>query len=245
MSSSSKVIGIIPARYESSRFPGKPLFLIAGKSLLQRTYENAEKSGAFDSLLIATDDPRIEEQARAFGADVVMTSKECPNGTQRLVEALEQRPSHDDDIILNVQGDIPTFEKEVIDAVVANLRDHPLEVMSTAATAITSEEEANSPSVVKCVLSKSGHALYFSRARIPYVQQTECPLYHHLGIYGFRKHFLLHYARLASTPLQQAEDLEQLKVLEQGYSIRVAVVESQSFGIDTPDDAKKLEEALQ
>lgn len=243
--SSKKVIGIIPARYDSTRFPGKPLVSIMGKPLIQRTWENAKKCTAFDDLIIATDDARIKDVAEAFGAKVVMTSPDHHTGTDRLAEVAKDIPAH---IVVNIQGDEPCLETKVMESVVEALQSDAGSVMSTAAIPITSEEMARNPSVVKCVLDKSGHALYFSRGLIPHTRDQkyhkEIQYYHHLGIYGFRKEFLLHYNKLEKTPLQMIEDLEQLKVLEHGYRIKVAIVNSKSIGVDTPEDIKKVEELL-
>lgn len=229
-----KVIGIIPARYESTRFPGKPLVDISGKTLIQRTYENAKRCETLDLVVVATDDERIAAEIRSFGGEVVITSKECPTGTERIAEALMQ--IGDAEIVVNVQGDEPTLEPDVIAKVVQVLQEDPESVMSTAVVKLK-DEEKNDPHVVKCVMDKEGHALYFSRSPIPFSKST---YYKHLGIYGFRKDFLLHYSELEPTPLQQAEDLEQLKVLEHGYKIHVAIVESNAIGIDTPEDIEKL-----
>jgi 3-deoxy-manno-octulosonate cytidylyltransferase (CMP-KDO synthetase) len=241
----SKIIGIIPARYGSKRFPGKPLADIDGKSLLQRTYENAVRCKIIDELYVATDDIRIAHHAEKFGAKAIMTSEMCPTGTERLVEALKSLKITDDDpIIVNVQGDIPLLEPAVFKAVVKLLQNHPLEVIATAVCPIESEAEADDPHIVKCVLDKTGHAMYFSRSKIPYSPIEGCPRYHHLGIYAYRYEFIRHYAKLEPTPLQRAEDLEQLKILEHGFRIKAALVESGSFGIDRPEDIEKMKQVL-
>jgi len=243
----ANVYGFIPARYQSSRLPGKPLVKLDGeKTLIQLTYENAAKCPYFDQLIVATDDKRIFDHVVAFGGKAVMTSVECPTGTDRLVEALEMDAFGDEQsIIINIQGDAPCLEPHIFSQVIRLLEDHPEDVMSTAAVPITSKEEALSPSIVKCVMDKNGHALYFCRGLIPTGSYNPDQVYyHHLGIYGFRKKFLLHYPSLSPTPLMLAEDLEQLKVLEHGYGIRIAVVESESFGVDTPQDVEKIKKLL-
>lgn len=265
-SSKQRVLGIIPARFGSTRFPGKPLALILGKTLLQRTYENALCCHLFESLVVATDDVRIYEHVREFGGNVVMTSLNCATGTDRLVEVLKNDSRFDDiEIIINVQGDEPCIDPKVIEQVIFALRDAPQAVMSTAAVKIESEEEACNSSTVKCVFDQVGNAIYFSRALIPSGHSlcfcSSTTYYKHIGIYGYRREFLLHYGELADTPLQLAENLEQLKVLEHGFRIKVAVIERPvidetvsedlkeilnhiSIGVDRPDDIQKVERLL-
>jgi len=248
MRSEVPIIGIIPARYGSCRFPGKPLAQIAGKSLIQRTYENAFHSDHFDHLIVATDDERIFEHVKDFNGEVVMTSINCPTGTDRVVEALQQLQFTHDSIIVNIQGDAPLLESKVVHEVIDLLRFDNQEVMATAVFPITSEDEARDPHVVKCVLDKSGRALYFSRGLIPHCGEAgyhpSAQYYHHLGLYAYRYDFLQQFVSLEPTPLQLAEDLEQLKALEYGFSIKVAIVESQSFGVDRPEDIKRVEKVL-
>jgi len=248
MTSDVPIIGIIPARYGSRRFPGKPLAQIAGKSLIQRTYENAVRSDRFDHLIVATDDQRIFDHVQQFDGEVIMTSADCPTGTDRVVEALRQLKFTPDSIIVNIQGDAPLLEASVVYEVIELLRQDEQEVMATAVFPITSEQEARDPHVVKCILDKTKHALYFSRGLIPYCGEdgysASAEYYHHLGLYAYRYEFLHTFVGLESTPLQLAEDLEQLKALEHGYAIKVAVVESQSFGVDRPEDIKRVEKVL-
>ncbi|NGX58069.1 MAG: 3-deoxy-manno-octulosonate cytidylyltransferase [Chlamydiae bacterium] len=241
----AQVIGIIPARYGSRRFPGKPLASIAGKSLIQRTYENAKKCSLFNHLIVATEDQRIYDHVLEFQGEVVMTSPDSPTGTERVVEALSQIQAPDDAIIVNIQGDVPLLETLVIEEVVNLLIQNEQEVMSTAVVPITQEAEALDPHIVKCILDKTNHALYFSRGLIPCGEfRQDVVYYHHLGIYAYRKEFVRHYMTLDPTPLQMAEDLEQLKVLEHGFRIKVAIVESTSFGVDRPQDIKRVEDNL-
>lgn len=244
-----KVIGIIPARFGSTRFPGKPLVKILDKSLIQRTYENAKKSARLHHLVVATDDLRILNHVRSFGGEAIMTSAHCQTGSDRLVEVLKQSyPLENDAIIINIQGDEPCIEIDVIDQVIEALAASPDAVMSTAVMKLESAEDASNSSTVKCVLDRNHYALYFSRALIPGGKslsfQDGVTYYKHLGIYGYRKDFLLKYAELEPTPLQLAEDLEQLKVLEHGYRIKAAIVNSRSIGVDTPEDTQKVEELL-
>jgi len=244
-----KIIGIIPARYGSTRFPGKPLAKIQGKTLIQRTYENARKCQSLDELAVATDDQSIYDHVTSFGGKAIMTSPECPTGSDRLVAAIENTPGFQEAaIVVNIQGDEPCLEPQVIDQVINALQNDSEAVMSTAIVKLTSEEEVLNPSVIKCVIDLKGHALYFSRALIPAGKtlkfRREANYYKHLGIYAYRREFLMHYAELSPTPLQLAEDLEQLKVLEHGYRIKTALVESSSIGVDHPEDIKKIEQLL-
>ncbi len=246
MTKLSRTIGMIPARYQSSRFPGKPLVIIAGKTLLQHTYENAKRSDCFDELIVATDDQRIFAHVGAFGGRAVMTSQDHLTGTDRLAEALAQCPDlHDASIVVNVQGDEPCVEAEMFRRLTNSIQIDPEAVMATAVTAITCETDLKDPSVVKCVFDQLGNALYFSRTAIPAcVGRAPQLVYRHIGIYAFRPDFLLRYGQLAATPLQLSEDLEQLKVLEHGYRIKVAIVTGESPGVNTPEDILKVEPLL-
>jgi len=242
-------LAIIPARYGSKRFPGKMLAPILGKSLIQHTYENAQRSPILKSIVIATDDVRIYDHVNAFGGKVVMTSPDCVNGTERLAEAYRSNFMHEPiDMILNIQGDEPCIDPEAMAATLAALAESQDAQMATAVTKITCAEDALSPSIVKCVINSSHHAVYFSRALIPNNQSgTYCPAhtyYRHLGIYAYRPKFLLNYASFKSMPLQMAEDLEQLKVLELGHKIKVAIVDSHLAGVDVPEDIHKIERLL-
>lgn len=244
-----KVVGIIPARYASTRFPGKPLVPILGKSLIQRTYENALRCSALEELIVATDDQRIFDHVQAFGGKAVMTSEDCPTGTDRLAEVLRHETSLKDvEVVMNVQGDEPCIDPKVIASVVKALQDNSEAAMSTAVTPIHSADEAHNPNVVKCVVDTRQFALYFSRALIPggriLKYQSAHPYYRHLGLYAYRREFLLHYADLAPTPLQQFEDLEQLKVLEHGYRIITVTVSGESMDVNAPEDIKKVEQLL-
>lgn len=243
-----KSIGIIPARYGSLRFPGKPLAMIQGKTLLQRTYENVANHPSLAHVVVATDDIRIIEHVSQFGGRAVLTSTGCISGTDRLAEAYSCNQDLNSDIIVNIQGDEPCLAEETIQKVIELLSSDESASMATAVTKITSEQEALNPSVVKCVFDKEGNALYFSRSLIPGnksgTYNKDTAYYKHLGIYAYRPEFLLHYAKLDKTPLQHTEDLEQLKVLELGYRIKVAIVESDSFGVDTPEDIHNIEKIL-
>lgn len=241
-------IGIIPARYGSTRFPGKPLVQILGKTLLQRTYENALRCTCLNQVVVATDDERIYDHVKSFGGNVVMTSSDCETGTDRIAEVVRNYPHLKSKIVINIQGDEPCVASETIEAVIAILQGDPEASMSTAAARLLTAEDASSTSIVKCTMDQRGNALYFSRTLIPankngtYCSKTN--YYRHLGIYGYRSEFLLKYAHLPKTPLQCFEDLEQLKALEHGYRIKVAIVESSAIGVDLPEDIQKIETLL-
>lgn len=245
----SSVIAIIPARYGSTRFPGKILANIKGKTLIQRTYENAKLCPLLDDIIIATDDDRIFDHVASFGGKAVMTPSDCATGTDRLAFVVDNFPALcAAEIIVNIQGDEPCIEPSVTIKIVEALRKDPTAMMSTAVVPIESEEEAGNPGDPKCVLDLHGNVLYFSRSLIPgnlkQEFQKHIAYYRHLGVYAYRPHFLLTYRDLPMTPLQQAEDLEQLKVLEHGYKIKAAVVHSASVGVNTPEDIKKVEQEL-
>lgn len=240
-----EIIGIIPARYQSQRFPGKPLAKIFDKTLIEHTYLNARRVKGIDHLVIATDDKRIFDHAKSFEADVVMTSPDCPTGSDRLAEVVKGDIRFSkSSIIVNIQGDEPIVDPGAIEAMIQKLKDDKHAVMSTAATRLL-EEEAQSTSVVKVVCDLNGRALYFSRSLIPgSLKKREFPYLKHLGLYAYRKDFLLKYNTLPPTPLQLHEDLEQLKVLEHGYSIQVAIVKEGGIGVDLPEDIQKVEKRL-
>lgn len=239
----SRVVGIIPARFASSRFQGKPLVHILGKPMIQRTWERTKLATTLDHVVVATDDEIIAECCRGFGADVIMTSESCRNGTERCNEAL-QKLEKKYDIVVNIQGDEPLIEPEIIDGVVKALQAAPDAVFSTAVTSLKSED-AFDPNRVKCVLDNHGYAIYFSRGLIPHNKSGEVnpqfPYLLHLGIASYDTKFLRIYPELPSTPLQLEEDLEQLKVLENGYKMKVIKVDHDAHGVDTPEDVEKIE----
>jgi 3-deoxy-manno-octulosonate cytidylyltransferase (CMP-KDO synthetase) len=246
-----KIACLIPARYNSSRFPGKLLQLARGKTVLQRTYESALSYFAPSQIVIATDDERIAEHAIELGSSVIWTSPDCLNGTERIAEAVRKSPLLSTmDVIVNLQGDHPCTSKEAIQAALEALLSNPQTPLSTLAIPLLSWADFQSPHVVKVVVGQRGQALYFSRSPIPFSKGPSIPrgAFHHLGLYCFRRPFLLKYTEMARTPLQLTEDLEQLKVLESGYPIQVAIVEESKkrsgFGIDTPQDLAQLEEFL-
>ena len=244
----TKVIAIIPARYASSRFPGKMLAPIMGKSLLQRTYERVIACSIIDDVLIATDHKLILDHAASFGAKALLTSPNHPTGSDRLIEVLQKYPELTQaGIILNVQGDEPCISPTTLLNVCQALIDNKQECMATVAVKITDPQEIQSLSVVKCVMDLQDHALYFSRSPIPGTKplgKHEPFYYKHMGIYAFRREFLLTYGTLAQTPLQLVEDLEQLKVLEAGYKIKVVYTNECSPAVDIPEDIQRVTEWL-
>lgn len=244
------IVGIIPARFASSRFPGKMLAPIMGKSLIQRTYENAKRYKDFKDIVVLTEDERVVEHVKSFGGKVLMTSASCQTGTDRIVEALHTYPwLQDFEYVVNIQGDEPMLDMRIIRESLDLLLEDKDAVVSTAAIRIKTQEEAISPSCVKCVMDLKGNALYFSRSVIPFNRETSFDFtsyYRHIGLYCFRGEFLLHYKDLCPTPLQMIESLEQLKILEHGFRIKVATVSEQflSCAVDVPDDIARVEQLL-
>ena len=251
------VVAIIPARYGSTRLPGKPLARIGGKPMIQHVYENAAKARALDRVLVATDDRRIEQAVRGFGGEVVMTAREHASGTDRLAEVARKIKA---DWVVNVQGDLPFIRSETITRAVQPLRRDRSLQMGTVCTPIHDEAEWRDPNIVKVIVDRRGFALYFSRSPIPYVRNDSSDLsgeprtrgsqsrlwgFRHLGLYVYRRNFLLKFARLRPTPLEQIESLEQLRALAHGYRIFVARVDERSVEVDTPEDLAKAEEFWQ
>ena len=241
------IIGIIPARYASTRFPGKPLHLIAGKPLLQHVVERCREARSLTEVIVATDDERIAEVAREF-CSVEMTRTDHLSGTDRIAEVAARR---DCAAVVNVQGDEPLIAPEVIDAVAGALSEAE---MTTAATLVNNISDYSDPNVVKVVVSAAGRALYFSRRTIPFVrdlaeespeQQLQAfPFLKHLGIYGYRCEVLRRLVEFPPSPLEQAERLEQLRALENGIQIAVCPVEYEAIGVDVPEDVQRVEALL-
>lgn len=243
---------IIPARYASTRFPGKPLVAIAGKTMLQHAWECAKKSSASE-IIIATDDERIRTVAEQFGAQVCMTDANHPTGTDRLGEVCRKYHWADDDIVVNLQGDEPLTPAEILHQVARNLARHSKAGMATLSTPIQSVSDVLNPNIVKVVTDKQGFALYFSRAPIPWnrdsgsaISDQQAQQYQrHLGIYAYRVGFLRAYSTMQACQLEQTEKLEQLRALYNGVAIHVDVAhELPGPGIDTPEDLKKICELL-
>jgi len=239
---SAPVYVIIPARYGATRFPGKPLALWQDKPLIQHVYECALKSPLAKTVVVATDDDRIARCVENFGGRVVMTASTHPSGTDRLAEASNLLNLSSTDIVVNVQGDMPLFHPAIIEEVASPLLKDNFLPMSTLAQEITTKEDITDPNCVKVVFTPTGRALYFSRSPIPHDRDRKGVIYYkHLGIYAYRKVFLDKYVKLSQTPLEAAERLEQLRVLEHGYPIYVAVTKHQAFDINVPEDLEKLE----
>jgi 3-deoxy-manno-octulosonate cytidylyltransferase (CMP-KDO synthetase) len=240
----SEVIAIIPARWASTRFPGKPLVKLHGKPLVQHVWERAGRAKRVGRIIIATDDMRIAEAAFDFGAEVALTSPKHPTGTDRLAEVAKQLKSAS--IVLNVQGDEPDIAPSTIDRLAQALQDDPKLGMVTAANPLTDPADVQDPNVVKVVTDLAGRALYFSRSVIPHDRDGRGGIKYlrHQGIYGYRRKVLLGFVKWKPTPLEQAEKLEQLRALEHGIAIGVIVVCRGSVGVDVPGDVAKAERAL-
>ncbi|SHJ26429.1 3-deoxy-manno-octulosonate cytidylyltransferase (CMP-KDO synthetase) [Rubritalea squalenifaciens DSM 18772] len=238
------VLGIIPARWASTRFPGKPLHEIAGKPLVQHVWERCKECSKLDSIIVATDDDRILEACKAFGAEAVMTSDHHPTGTDRIAEAAEHFPQATH--LINIQGDEPLICPKLIDELAQALLDDSDLAMATAANAFDDEALSHDPNVVKVVLRKDGDALYFSRSPLPYQRSAspELTLYRHKGIYAYRKDFLQQFISWPPSPLEVAESLEQLRALEHGARIKVIITDDTSGGVDTPEQAVQIENIL-
>ena len=242
--SAVRTIGIIPARFASTRFPGKPLALIAGKPLIQRVVEQCQRAKSLAEVVVATDDERIFSAAKKF-CRVEMTRADHPSGSDRIAEVAGRIPC---DAVMNIQGDEPLIDPAVIDAVAGALAQNE---MSTAATPIRNPAEYDNPNVVKVVVNTAGQALYFSRRTIPYLREAASrpvpeqlaafPFLKHLGIYGYRRGTLLRLVKFPVSPLENAEKLEQLRALENGIGIVVVKVDYDSVGVDTPEDMKRAE----
>lgn len=237
-----EILGVIPARYASSRFPGKPLVPIAGKPMLQHVWERAGRSRLLSRLVVATDDDRILRAAKEFGADARMTDPGHPSGTDRAAEVASRDPSA---IIVNIQGDEPLIEPEAIDAAVGGLLEAGQTPMSTLGKEIEDCCELDNPNVVKVVADLAGNALYFSRSAIPFVRGGRAAHYKHVGLYVYRREFLLGYSSLPVGPLEKAEKLEQLRALENGYRIRVVETRYESLGVDSPEDLERVRAVLE
>lgn len=236
------VMAVIPARYASTRFPGKPLALIAGKPMIRHVWEQCTRSRAFARVVVATDDPRIAQAARAFGAEVALTSPHCATGTDRVAEVARKHPAVA--LFVNVQGDEPLVAPQALRVLVKTLRRPGVE-MATLIRPLE-PQELDTPHVVKVVVTRSKQALYFSRAPIPHDRAGRGPTrYAHLGLYGYRRDTLLALARLKPTPLEQAESLEQLRALENGIRIQCELTQYASIGVDTPDDLRRVEALFQ
>lgn len=247
-SEKSKVIAIIPARYHSNRFEGKPLALINDKPMIQHVVERANEVELLSKVVVATDDDRIAEAVRSFGGEYVMTKPDHATGTDRLAEAASLIDISEHDIIVNIQGDQPLFPAEVVEQVARPMLDDPALPMSTLIYKIVRPEEIDDTNHVKTVFDRNGNALYFSRASIPFQRNPDEPAkptyYKHLGFYAYRKGFLLTFVGLPEGEWERFEKLEQLRALEYGYTIRVVLTDHDSIEVDTPKDIERVEELL-
>jgi len=245
-----RILGVIPARYSSSRFPGKALVSIAGKTMLQHVWERTSQARYLTDVVVATDDERIQTAALEFGARVVMTRADHVSGTDRVAEAASASQAQ---IVVNVQGDEPMIDPAAIDAAILGLLDDDMGIvpMGTIKKRIERPGDIQDPNVVKVTTDRQGNALYFSRSPIPYAREAgnmggEQPVYFkHIGLYVYRRDFLLSYPDLPVGPLERAERLEQLRALENGFKIRVVETEYESLGVDTPEDWKQVAELFE
>lgn len=235
-----KAICIIPARFSSTRLPGKPLKDICGKPMICRVYERAKLAKSVDEVIVATDDKRILNAVEKNFGRAMMTRADHKTGTDRLAEVAEKFP--DAEVIVNVQGDEPLIEGSLIDELIAQFDDTDLQ-MATVAVELTEDAEIKNPNNVKVVIDKNNNALYFSRSPIPYPRNFgKSKVYKHIGIYAYRRNFLLNFAQMTPTPLEETESLEQLRALENGYKIRVIKSNCKFIGVDTEEDLKLVNE---
>jgi 3-deoxy-manno-octulosonate cytidylyltransferase (CMP-KDO synthetase) len=238
------VLVVIPARYASVRFPGKPLAAIAGKPMVQHVYEAAARAPGVDEVVVATEDERIVAAVMRFGGKAMMTSPQARSGTERAAEVARAR---DAQVIINVQGDEPLVRGEMVAQLAQFLARHAAVPMASLMTPFRPEEDAGSPHVVKVVVDRDKFALYFSRAPIPHLRSpggTATRAMKHLGVYGYQRHFLLQFPSLPPTPLEESEQLEQLRALEHGYRIKLLETVHDTVGVDTPDDVRRVEQLL-
>lgn len=240
-----KFVGIIPARYASTRFPGKPLAMLGGKPVIQRVYEQV--AGCFDELYVATDDDRIASAVKAFGGNVVMTSEDCKNGTERCLDAYK-RLGIECDVIVNIQGDEPFIQPKQVNALMAcfDTGDTDIATLVKPFDVADGLERLECPNSPKVVFNEKGYALYFSRSVVPYLRGVEKEkwlenhtFYKHLGVYAYRADILEALTTLPQSPMEKAESLEQLRWLENGYKIKVGITDIETVGIDTPEDLER------
>lgn len=246
-----KATAIIPARYASTRFPGKPLALLKGLPMIQHVCHQVSKAETVGQVIVATDDMRIADTVKGFGGEVAMTRVDHPTGTDRLAEVAERL---DAELIVNVQGDEPLINPRMIDQAVQPMLDNPKLKMGTLASRIDQIEDFYSPNVVKVVKDNDGLALYFSRAPIPWPRDlspeelaeslADVALYRHIGLYVYRRDFLLGYPKMPMTPLEELESLEQLRALEAGIKLHVAETEFSCHGVDTPEDLERVSQLM-
>lgn len=242
---STYIVGVLPSRWGSTRFPGKPLHLIAGKPLIQHVWERCKQCSGLDEIIVAVDDERIRDVVLAFGGKVAMTSPDHPTGTDRIAEALKAVPQATH--IINIQGDEPLIDPALIDELAATLTADPELDMATAANPLDPADPAvQDPNVVKVAIALDGRALYFSRSPLPFFRNPVegLPVLRHKGIYAYRRSFLERFVTWPPSPLEKAESLEQLRALENGATIKVLLTSDTSPGVDTPEQAREIERLL-
>jgi len=235
-----KILCVIPSRIASTRLPSKPLLLLQGKPLVQWVYENASRCKVINEVIVATDNEKIVALIERLGGKAVMTDPALQTGTDRVAAVAEKFPDYD--VVINLQGDEPFVKPRMLEQLVAPYVQGENPAMTTLAYPISMEEEYTNPGVVKVITDQEGYALYFSRAPIPYFrQQVTAPVFHHIGLYAFRRDFLMQYPRLSQTPLEKAESLEQLRAMEHGYRIKVCLTQERTLEINTPEELQAAE----
>lgn len=232
-----RTAGVIPARYNSVRLPGKPLKMINGKSMIMRVVEQAERAEMLDAVIVATDDKRIFDHLAEHGIKAVMTDPSIRTGTDRCFTAVKDS---DYEIIVNIQGDEPLLNPATIDILVRNLIQDERSVCATPVKKVSGIDKVTDINIVKAVFDKNGHALYFSRSPIPFSKDKDCLFYKHIGIYAYRADFLKTFVNMESTSLEKSESLEQLRIIQNGFKIRCVEVDDDSTGVDTPEDLEKV-----
>lgn len=240
-----KIIAIIPARYQSSRFPGKPLALLNGKPMIQWVYENVNRVEDIMDTYVATDDVRILNSVKDFGGKAIMTSSEHRSGTDRIAECVDILKLDENDIILNVQGDEPLIQKEMMQDLISTIKDSE-SYMGTLKEKIRNTDDLENPNIVKVITNIHNNAIYFSRFPIPYCREKteKMDLYRHVGVYAYRVFFLKKYIKLSESMLEKVESLEQLRVIENGYTMKVKETKSISMGVDTKEQLQIVEEIM-
>ncbi len=237
-----KFLGVIPSRYASTRLEGKPLKDICGHTMIEWVYKRTKLSN-LDEVVVATDDERIYKEVERFGGKAILTSKEHENGTSRIAEVCTKYEDYD--VIVNVQGDEPLIEPEMINSIINSFKEDDTISMSTLKYKIDTMEEIENPNYVKVITDKKGYALYFSRSVIPYPRKLDIQNYYkHVGIYGYKRDFVVEYAKMEPTPLELSESLEQLRALENGYRIKVMETPYKIIGIDTQEELEKVREYI-
>lgn len=237
-----KFLGVIPSRYASTRLEGKPLKDICGHTMIEWVYKRTKLSN-LDDVVVATDDERIFKEVEKFGGKAILTRKDHENGTSRIAEVCQHFDNYD--VIVNVQGDEPLIEPEMINSIINSFKEDSTISMSTLKYKIDTMEEIENPNYVKVVTDKKGYALYFSRSVIPYPRNLEIKNYYkHVGIYGYKRDFVIEYAKMESTPLEKSESLEQLRALENGYRIKVMETPYKIIGVDTAEELEKVKKYI-